>query len=56
MPLCSGSSNADVSANIRTLTKEGGRPRAQILAIAMNKAGRSKKRRPATPLSKYTRK
>ena len=43
MPLKSGKSNAVVRANIRTLIKEG-RPRDQAVAIAMDKAGRKRKK------------
>lgn len=43
MPLRSGSSRATISANIRKLMKEGGRPRKQIIAIALGKAGRSRR-------------
>jgi len=42
MPLKSGKSNKDVSANIRTLKKEG-YPQKQSIAIALQKAGKSNK-------------
>jgi len=41
MPLRKGKSSSDVSANIRTLRKEGYKP-AQSVAIALSKAGKSK--------------
>lgn len=40
MPLKSGSSDADVSANIRT-ERAAGKPEAQAVAIALKKAGKS---------------
>ena len=42
MPLKSGSSQNAISSNIREL-KKSGRPRQQAIAIAMKKAGKSKK-------------
>ena len=42
MPLKRGKSKAVISANIRTEVKAG-RPQAQAIAIAMRKAGKSKK-------------
>ena len=43
MPLKKGSSKEVISTNIRKLTKEGGRPRKQIIAIALTTARKSKK-------------
>lgn len=40
MPLKSGKSNASVSSNIKTEVGAG-KPKAQAIAIAMRKAGRS---------------
>jgi len=44
MPLKSGKSNKDVSANIREL-KKAGHPQKQSVAIALKKAGKSNKGR-----------
>jgi hypothetical protein len=44
MPLKSGSSNAAVSANIKT-EMAAGRPQKQAIAIAMSKAGRMSKKK-----------
>lgn len=43
MPLKKGRGKKAVSANIRTLKREG-RPQAQAVAIALNKAGKGGKR------------
>jgi hypothetical protein len=44
MPLRKGRSRKAISRNIATLRREG-RPRAQAIAIAMSKAGRSRRKR-----------
>lgn len=45
MPLKSGSSRKTISDNIRT-ERRAGKSQKQAVAIAMNKAGKSKKRGP----------
>jgi len=42
MPLKKGSSRETINKNISKLTKEGGRPRKQIIAIALSSARKSK--------------
>lgn len=49
MPLKKGKSRATISANIRTEI-EAGRPRRQAIAIALNTAGKSRKK--STPKRK----
>lgn len=44
MPLRRGTSNETVSSNIRKLREEG-YPQKQAVAIALEKAGKSRKRR-----------
>jgi len=44
MPLKKGSSKATISKNIKKLMKEGGRPKKQIIAIALTTARKSKRK------------
>jgi hypothetical protein len=44
MPLAKGSSKKTISKNIKKLMKEGGRPRKQIIAIALTSARKGKRK------------
>lgn len=44
MPLRKGSSHKTISSNVRKLIREG-RPRKQVVAIALSTAGKSRKRK-----------
>jgi hypothetical protein len=53
MPLLSGSSKHIISENIRT-EMHAGRPQPQAIAIAMSKAGKARKKKPAKKAAKLT--
>lgn len=44
MPLAKGSSQKTISKNIRKLMREGGRPRKQVIAIALSTARKGKRK------------
>jgi len=44
MPLAKGSSKKTISKNIRKMMKEGGRPKKQIIAIALTSARKGKRK------------
>jgi hypothetical protein len=44
MPLAKGSGRKTISKNIRKLMREGGRPRKQIIAIALSTARKGKRK------------
>ncbi len=46
MPLVKGSSKKAIRQNIETEMKVGGRPQKQAVAIALNEADKSKKKKP----------